>query len=101
MVIQIAYTPRFVFATVTNQGKTRCMTISEVYLDISPDTAGMRWLFRQFSFPGGIPSHVTPVTPGSIHEGGELGYALLHTYHAAEILPIRRMLPGPRKLNCY
>ncbi len=58
-------------------------TYSEVYPDISQDAAGMRRLFRQFSFPGGIPSHVAPETPGSIHEGGELGYALAHAYGAA------------------
>jgi xylulose-5-phosphate/fructose-6-phosphate phosphoketolase len=58
-------------------------TYSEVYPDISMDTAGMRKLFRQFSFPGGIPSHNSPETPGSIHEGGELGYALAHAYGAA------------------
>lgn len=57
-------------------------TYSEVYPDISSDEKGMRRLFRQFSFPGGIPSHVAPETPGSIHEGGELGYALLHAYGA-------------------
>ncbi|WP_223998875.1 phosphoketolase family protein [Aureimonas sp. SA4125] len=56
---------------------------SEVYPDISRDAAGLKRLFRQFSFPGGIPSHVAPETPGSIHEGGELGYALLHAYGAA------------------
>jgi len=58
-------------------------TYSEVYPDISADADGMRKLFRQFSFPGGIPSHVAPETPGSIHEGGELGYALVHAYGAA------------------
>ena len=58
-------------------------TYSEIYPDISMDANGMRKLFRQFSFPGGIPSHVAPETPGSIHEGGELGYALLHAYGAA------------------
>ncbi|HUX69639.1 MAG TPA: phosphoketolase family protein [Cellulomonadaceae bacterium] len=58
-------------------------TYSEVYTDITPDAEGMRRLFRQFSFPGGIPSHVAPETPGSIHEGGELGYALSHAYGAA------------------
>ena len=58
-------------------------TYSEVYTDISADAEGMRKLFRQFSFPGGIPSHVAPETPGSIHEGGELGYALVHGYGAA------------------
>ncbi|KMO34393.1 phosphoketolase [Methylobacterium variabile] len=57
-------------------------TYSEVYPDIAQDAAGMRKLFRQFSFPGGIPSHVAPETPGSIHEGGELGYALLHAFGA-------------------
>jgi xylulose-5-phosphate/fructose-6-phosphate phosphoketolase len=56
---------------------------SEVYPDITRDEEGMRKLFRQFSFPGGIPSHVAPETPGSIHEGGELGYALSHAYGAA------------------
>ena len=58
-------------------------TYSEVYSSISRDEDGMRGLFRQFSFPGGIPSHVAPETPGSIHEGGELGYALVHAYGAA------------------
>ncbi|HVD02073.1 MAG TPA: phosphoketolase family protein [Candidatus Dormibacteraeota bacterium] len=58
-------------------------TYSEVYPRISYDREGMRRLFRQFSFPGGIPSHVAPETPGSIHEGGELGYSLLHAYGAA------------------
>jgi xylulose-5-phosphate/fructose-6-phosphate phosphoketolase len=58
-------------------------TYSEVYPAISRDEEGMRRLFRQFSFPGGIPSHVAPETPGSIHEGGELGYALSHAYGAA------------------
>jgi xylulose-5-phosphate/fructose-6-phosphate phosphoketolase len=58
-------------------------TYSEVYPSISQDEEGMRRLFRQFSFPGGIPSHVAPETPGSIHEGGELGYALVHAYGAA------------------
>ena len=57
-------------------------TYSEVYPNISQDAEGMRRLFRQFSFPGGIPSHVAPETPGSIHEGGELGYALSHAYGA-------------------
>ncbi|MBS1157812.1 MAG: phosphoketolase [Proteobacteria bacterium] len=56
---------------------------SEVYPDISQDLDGMQRLFKQFSFPGGIPSHVSPETPGSIHEGGELGYALSHAYGAA------------------
>ncbi len=58
-------------------------TYSEVYPSITRDAEGMRRLFRQFSFPGGIPSHVAPETPGSIHEGGELGYALAHAYGAA------------------
>ncbi len=55
---------------------------SEVYPSITRDEEGMRRLFKQFSFPGGIPSHVAPETPGSIHEGGELGYALAHAYGA-------------------
>jgi xylulose-5-phosphate/fructose-6-phosphate phosphoketolase len=58
-------------------------TYSEVYPDISQDEEGMKRLFTQFSFPGGIPSHVAPETPGSIHEGGELGYAVSHAYGAA------------------
>jgi xylulose-5-phosphate/fructose-6-phosphate phosphoketolase len=58
-------------------------TYTEVYSAISEDIDGMRKLFRQFSFPGGIPSHVAAETPGSIHEGGELGYALVHAYGAA------------------
>jgi xylulose-5-phosphate/fructose-6-phosphate phosphoketolase len=58
-------------------------TYSEVYSSIGQDEEGLRALFRQFSFPGGIPSHVAPETPGSIHEGGELGYALVHAYGAA------------------
>jgi xylulose-5-phosphate/fructose-6-phosphate phosphoketolase len=58
-------------------------TYSEVYTSIGTDEDGMRALFRQFSFPGGIPSHVAPETPGSIHEGGELGYALVHAFGAA------------------
>jgi len=56
---------------------------SELYPNISQDRDGMRKLFRQFSFPGGIPSHTAPETPGSIHEGGELGYSLSHAYGAA------------------
>jgi xylulose-5-phosphate/fructose-6-phosphate phosphoketolase len=55
----------------------------ELYPDVTPDEAGMRRLFRQFSFPGGIPSHTAPETPGSIHEGGELGYSLSHAHGAA------------------
>ena len=58
-------------------------TYSEVYPNISPDEEGMKKLFKQFSFPGGIPSHVAPETPGSINEGGELGYSLSHAYGAA------------------
>jgi len=58
-------------------------TYSEYYPSISQDEEGMKRLFTQFSFPGGIPSHVAPETPGSIHEGGELGYALSHAYGAA------------------
>jgi xylulose-5-phosphate/fructose-6-phosphate phosphoketolase len=58
-------------------------TYSEVYPNIGSDAEGMKKLFKQFSFPGGIPSHVAPETPGSIHEGGELGYALSHGYGAA------------------
>jgi xylulose-5-phosphate/fructose-6-phosphate phosphoketolase len=58
-------------------------TYSEIYSDVSEDTDGLRRLFKQFSFPGGIGSHCTPETPGSIHEGGELGYSLSHAYGAA------------------
>jgi xylulose-5-phosphate/fructose-6-phosphate phosphoketolase len=58
-------------------------TYSEYYPLITEDEPGMKALFKQFSFPGGIPSHVAPETPGSIHEGGELGYALVHAYGAA------------------
>ncbi len=57
-------------------------TYSEVYPNVSQDEEGMRRLFKQFSFPGGIPSHVAPETPGSIHEGGELGYSLSHAFGA-------------------
>lgn len=57
-------------------------TYSEIYPDISADGEGMKKLFRQFSFPGGIPSHAAAQTPGSIHEGGELGYSLVHAYGA-------------------
>jgi xylulose-5-phosphate/fructose-6-phosphate phosphoketolase len=57
-------------------------TYSEIYPNISRDEAGLRKLFRQFSFPGGIPSHVSPECPGSIHEGGELGYSLSHAHGA-------------------
>ncbi len=58
-------------------------TYSEIYPNIPQNADGLRALFRQFSFPGGIPSHAAPETPGSIHEGGELGYALAHAYGAA------------------
>ena len=58
-------------------------TYTETYPNITRDRDGMRLLFRQFSWPGGIPSHVAPETPGSIHEGGELGYSLAHAYGAA------------------
>ncbi len=58
-------------------------TYTEVYPNVSRDEEGLRRLFRQFSFPGGIPSHAAPETPGSIHEGGELGYSLAHAYGAA------------------
>ena len=58
-------------------------TYSELFSDVSLDREGMHRLFRQFSFPGGIPSHAAPETPGSIHEGGELGYSLVHAYGAA------------------
>jgi len=58
-------------------------TYSEFYTNVSQDAGGMKRLFKQFSFPGGIPSHVAPETPGSIHEGGELGYSISHAYGAA------------------
>jgi xylulose-5-phosphate/fructose-6-phosphate phosphoketolase len=58
-------------------------TYSELYPDVSRDRVGLRRLFKQFSFPGGIPSHAAPETPGSIHEGGELGYSLSHAFGAA------------------
>ncbi|MBP0456777.1 phosphoketolase family protein [Streptomyces montanisoli] len=58
-------------------------TYGETYPDVGRDRAGMERLFKQFSFPGGVPSHVAPETPGSIHEGGELGYSLAHAYGAA------------------
>jgi xylulose-5-phosphate/fructose-6-phosphate phosphoketolase len=67
-------------------------TYSEVYPHIGRDVEGLRRLFRQFSFPGGIPSHVAPETPGSIHEGGELGYSLAHAYGA--------VLDNPDLLAC-
>src|SRR5207237_4074760 len=58
-------------------------TYSEIYQDVSRDVDGVRRLFRQFSTPGGVPSHVSVPTPGSIHEGGELGYVLVHAFGAA------------------
>ena len=58
-------------------------TYTEVYPNVSQDAQGMKRLFKQFSFPGGIPSHVAPETPGSINEGGELGYSLSHAFGAA------------------
>jgi xylulose-5-phosphate/fructose-6-phosphate phosphoketolase len=58
-------------------------TYSEIYPEVSRDAPGLRKLFRRFSFPGGIPSHASPETPGSIHEGGELGYSLAHAFGAA------------------
>ena len=58
-------------------------TWSEMYPDVTQDEAGLKKLFKQFSFPGGISSHVAPTTPGSIHEGGELGYSLSHAFGAA------------------
>src|SRR3546814_20642251 len=58
-------------------------TYSEVYADVSQDEAGIGRLFTQFSFTGGIPSHVAPETPGSIHAGGAIGYSLAHAYGAA------------------
>jgi len=58
-------------------------TYSEIYPNITRDEAGLKKLFKQFSFPGGIPSHVAPETPGSIHEGGELGYSISHAFGAA------------------
>ena len=64
-------------------------TLGEVYPALRADTEGLRKLFRQFSFPGGIPSHVAPETPGSIHEGGELGYSLMHALRGG----VRQ--PGP------
>jgi xylulose-5-phosphate/fructose-6-phosphate phosphoketolase len=58
-------------------------TYTELYPDIQQNERGLRKLFKQFSFPGGIPSHAAPETPGSIHEGGELGYSLVHAFGAA------------------
>jgi len=70
-------------------------TYSEVSTGIGRDTEGLRKLFRQFSFPGGTPSHVAPATPGSTHEGGELGYSVAHNQrlHPPPGHPAR---PGPR-----
>ena len=62
-------------------------TYSELYPNVSEDIVGLKQLFKQFSFPGGIPSHVAPETPGSIHEGGELGYSLSHAFGAALTIP--------------
>src|SRR5579884_2887696 len=67
-------------------------TYSEVYPNIGQNAEGMKRLFKQFSFPGGVPSHVAPETPGSIHEGGELGYSLLHAFGA--------VLDNPDLLAC-
>src|SRR6266576_3729935 len=81
-------------------------TYTERYPNVSRDESGIRNLFRQFSFPGGIPSHNAPETPGSIHEGGELGYALVHAYGAAfEQVPppsarwSRAADPSPQRLQ--
>jgi len=79
-------------------------TYSETYPDTSRDEEGMKRLFKQFSFPGGIPSHVAPETPGSIHEGGELGYALAHAYGAAFDNPdglALQQIPQPRAMALY
>src|SRR5664280_1200730 len=70
-------------------------TYSEFYPNISQDEQGMKKLFTQFSFPGGIPSHVAPETPGSINEGGELGYCLSHAYGAAFDNPDLLVARGP------
>src|SRR5579884_90969 len=67
-------------------------TYSEIYPNIGQNAEGMKRLFKQFSFPGGVPSHVAPETPGSIHEGGELGYSLLHAFGA--------VLDNPDLLAC-
>jgi len=69
-------------------------TYTEIYPEVTRDAEGLRKLFRQFSFPGGIPSHAAPETPGSIHEGGELGYALVHAYGAALDNPDLLMPPA-------
>ena len=67
-------------------------TYSEIYPNVSQDEAGLKELFKQFSFPGGISSHVAPTTPGSIHEGGELGYSLSHAFGAIPISSSRASL---------
>ena len=73
-------------------------TYSEIYPAIPQNEEGMQRLFRQFSFPGGIPSHASPETPGSINEGGELGYAVLHAYGAVFDNPgSARLLRGRRR----
>ena len=69
-------------------------TYTELYPNIRQNEDGLHKLFRQFSFPGGIPSHAAPETPGSIHEGGELGYALLHAYGAAFDGPVGLLRRG-------
>jgi xylulose-5-phosphate/fructose-6-phosphate phosphoketolase len=74
-------------------------TWSEVYPAITQDLAGLKKLFKQFSFPGGISSHVAPTTPGSIHEGGELGYSALASWATAKPRPARWPPPG-RPTSC-
>ncbi len=69
-------------------------TYTETYPNITEDTDGIQKLFKQFSFPGGIPSHVAPETPGSIHEGGELGYALSHAFRVRQPEAPRRLHGG-------
>jgi len=71
-------------------------TYSEIYPNIPETEEGLQKLFRQFSFPGGIPSHVSPECPGSIHEGGELGYSIAHAYGAAYPKPGRWRARGTR-----
>ncbi len=75
-------------------------TYTETYPDVTLDASGMQRLFHQFSFPGGIPSHAAPETPGSINEGGELGYSLAHAYGtvAAQLPPGRTV--RPRRTTC-
>ena len=72
-------------------------TYSEFYPNISQDEEGMKRLFKQFSFPGGIPSHAAPETPGSIHEGGELGYSIMHAWRRVRQSRPARMLRGGRR----